>query len=75
MLENLFSRFGKKIKFDNRVLSTFWKPEEMAKSTEEELLALKVGYRAKFFMRIAKQFADKTVDEFVLRKRFRSFTE
>jgi len=68
MLENLFIRFGKKVKFDNKILSTFWEPKEMAKSTEEELRELKVGYRAKYFMKITKQFAERAIDDFALRK-------
>jgi len=68
MLENLFSKFGKKAEFDNKVLSVFWEPKKMAKSTETELRALKVGYRAKFFMKITEQFASGAIDEFALRK-------
>ena len=68
MLENLFNKFGQKVKFDNKIFSIFWEPKEMAKSTEEELKELKVGYRAKFFMKITKQFINKEIDEFVLRK-------
>jgi 3-methyladenine DNA glycosylase/8-oxoguanine DNA glycosylase len=68
MLEKLFDKLGKKVKFDNKVLSTFWSPKDMAKSTEQELRDLKVGYRAKFFMKITEQFANKAIDEFALRK-------
>jgi len=68
MLENLFDRFGGKAKFDGRILSTFWEPEDMAKSTEQELRELKVGYRAKFFTKITKQFVNKEINEFALRK-------
>jgi len=68
MLENLFNRFGRKIEFDGKVLSTFWEPVKMAKVTEQELRDLKVGYRAKFFMRITQQFVNKEIDEFKLRK-------
>jgi len=68
MLENLFGRFGGKVKFDGRILSTFWEPKDMAKSTEQELRELKVGYRAKFFTKITKQFANKEINEFALRK-------
>jgi len=68
MLENLFSRFGKKVKFDNKVLSTFWEPKEMMNSTEQVLRDLKIGYRAKFFLRITEQFANKGINEFDLRK-------
>lgn len=68
MLENLFKKFGKKVKFDGKTLSTFWEPKKMAKSSGQELRDLKVGYRAKFFMEITKQFVNKEIDEFALRK-------
>lgn len=68
MLENLFEKFGKKVRFDNKVLSTFWEPSKMAKSTEQVLRDLKVGYRAKFLMKISEQFANQEINEFVLRE-------
>ena len=68
MLENLFEKFGKKVKFDGKVLSTFWEPKNMANSAEQELRDLKIGYRAKFFMKITKQFMNNEIDEFTLRK-------
>lgn len=67
MLENLFEKFGKKVKFDNKVLSTFWQLNKMMKASEQELRDLKVGYRAKFFMRLTKQFVNKEINEFKLR--------
>jgi len=68
MLENLFNRFDEKVKFDGKILSIFWEPKEMAKSTEQKLREAKVGYRAKFFLKITQQFVNKEVDEFALRK-------
>jgi len=68
MLENLFRKFGKKVKFDNQVLSTFWQPKQIPKSTEQTLRDLKMGYRAKFLMKISQQFANGEIDEFALRK-------
>ncbi|MEE9525882.1 MAG: hypothetical protein V3V78_04730, partial [Candidatus Woesearchaeota archaeon] len=68
MLENLFDKFGKKVKFNGKTLSTFWKPSKMAKSTEQALRDLKLGYRAKFFMKLTKQFVNKEINEFSLRK-------
>jgi 3-methyladenine DNA glycosylase/8-oxoguanine DNA glycosylase len=59
MLENLFNKFSKKVKFDGKILSTFWEPKEMLKVSEKELRDLKVGYRAKFFLKISEQFAKK----------------
>ncbi len=68
MLENLFNKFGKKVKYDRRILSTFWESREMTKATEQELRDLKLGYRAKFFMKITEQFVNKEINEFALRK-------
>ena len=68
MLENLFNKFGKKVKFDNKTLSTFWKPETINKIAEQVLRDLKLGYRAKFLKRISEQFVKKEIDEFEMRK-------
>ncbi|MFQ6087955.1 MAG: hypothetical protein ACE5K0_03520 [Candidatus Methanofastidiosia archaeon] len=68
MLENLFEKFGMKVKFDERILSSFWEPKDMAESTEQEIRGLKVGYRAKFFMKITEQFVNKEFNELTLRK-------
>jgi 3-methyladenine DNA glycosylase/8-oxoguanine DNA glycosylase len=68
MLENLFNKFGNRVKFDGKILSTFWEPKKMAKSSEHELRDLKLGYRAKFFMKLTEQFVDKKINEFELRK-------
>lgn len=68
MLENLFENFGTKVKFGNKVLSIFWEPSKMAKSTEQALRDLKAGYRAKYLMKISKQFANEEIDELSLRK-------
>jgi DNA-3-methyladenine glycosylase II len=68
MLENLFNRFGRKIAFDTKVLSSYWTPEEMAKLSEQELRELKVGYRARFFVKITQQFMNKEINEFALRQ-------
>jgi len=68
MLENLFNKFGKKVKFDNKTLSTFWKPEAINKIAEQVLRDLKLGYRAKFLKRISEQFVKKEIDEFEMRK-------
>ncbi len=67
MLENLFNRFGKKVKFDNQILSTFWESEAIAKAPEQALRDLKLGYRAKFLKKISSQFVNNEIDEFELR--------
>jgi len=68
MLENLFGKFGKKIKFDNKILVTFWEPKAIAKVSEQVLRDLKLGYRAKFLKRISEQFIKGEIDEFKMRK-------
>lgn len=68
MLENLFGRFGRRVSFDGRTLSAFWGPAAVAKSTEEELRALKLGYRAKAIRLISRQFVEGAIDEYVLRR-------
>jgi 3-methyladenine DNA glycosylase/8-oxoguanine DNA glycosylase len=68
MMENLFEKYGQKVKYDGRILSTFWEPEKIARSSEQELRDLKIGYRTKYIMKISEQFAGKEIDEFALRK-------
>jgi 3-methyladenine DNA glycosylase/8-oxoguanine DNA glycosylase len=68
MMENLFSKYGKKIAYDGKVLSTFWEPDKIAGSSEQELRDLKIGYRARYIIKISEQFARGEIDEFSLRK-------
>ncbi len=68
MLENLFGEFGKKIKFDNKTLVTFWEPKAIAKVSEQVLRDLKLGYRTKFLKRISEQFTKGEIDELEMRK-------
>ncbi len=66
MLEALFDRFGRDVRFGGRTFSTFWTPEEMDAS-EEELRALKLGYRAKTILRLTRAFRDGGFEESLLR--------
>ncbi|MBU4369969.1 hypothetical protein KKG58_04410 [Patescibacteria group bacterium] len=68
MLENLFNTYGNKVEYDGHVLSCFWNPGKIAKSTEEKLRELKMGYRAKFLLKLSEQFSRGEVDEYSLRK-------
>lgn len=68
MMENLFNRFGKKLKFNGKTLSASWKPEAIDKVSEQTLRDLKLGYRAKFLKKISSQFAKGKIDEFKMRK-------
>lgn len=67
MLEGMFDRLGRDVRFDGRTLSTFWSPEEMDAS-EAELRALKVGYRAKTFVRLTQTFRGGSLEELALRR-------
>lgn len=68
MMEALFSKYGTKACYDGKELYTFWEPERLHKATEEELRALKVGYRAKNLKKISENFVNNEVDEYKLRK-------
>nr|MDO8099135.1 hypothetical protein [Candidatus Njordarchaeota archaeon] len=68
MMNNLFSAYGSKLRFDDKELSTYWNPEDLNDVTEEELRALKVGYRAKTIKRVSEVFARREIDEMKLRK-------
>lgn len=67
MLENLFRRYGSEVAYDGKQLLAFWPAEAMHETSEEELRALKVGYRAKQLKRQAEVFVAGRLDEFQLR--------
>lgn len=68
MLQALFERYGTLVRFDRRQLYGFWDAPTLAGSTEQELRALKVGYRAKSLLRISETIADGQVDDPALRR-------
>ncbi|MBU0976001.1 MAG: ClbS/DfsB family four-helix bundle protein [Patescibacteria group bacterium] len=67
MMQSLFDRFGKSVKFDNRYFSSFWDPKEILQSSDKELRNLKLGYRAKALLDISRLFANQEIDEVKLR--------
>jgi 3-methyladenine DNA glycosylase/8-oxoguanine DNA glycosylase len=67
MLDNLFRAYGTLLHFDDRALYAFWPPQALDAAPEEDLRALKVGYRAKSLKRIAGQFARGELDDVTLR--------
>jgi 3-methyladenine DNA glycosylase/8-oxoguanine DNA glycosylase len=67
MMEALLDKYGTKVRFDGKELYAFWKPEQLNKASEEELRALKVGYRAKYLKKTSEDFVNGVVDEFKLR--------
>ncbi|MBI5030793.1 MAG: hypothetical protein HZB51_09715 [Chloroflexi bacterium] len=71
MLQALFEHYGMSLAYDDKVLYTFWLPEEIDQSTEDELRALKVGYRAKSIKRVTAAFVNGQIDELALRTQSR----
>ncbi len=67
MMESLFRTYGGRVAFDGAELATFWPPAVLDAAPEEELRALKVGYRARTLKRQAVPFAQGEVDEAALR--------
>jgi 3-methyladenine DNA glycosylase/8-oxoguanine DNA glycosylase len=67
MTEALLGAFGTQVSFDRRTLFAMWTPEELHRVSEQELRALKVGYRAKMIKRLSSAFAAGKVDEYKLR--------
>ena len=67
MMQALFEQYGTVLAFDGKELFCFWPPEVVDRATEEELRALKVGYRAKSIKRVTGAFVRREVDEFELR--------
>lgn len=67
MAENLFAHYGTQLVCEGRTLSAFWTPEAIRQTGEEELRALKLGYRAKTLKRQAACFGPGGLDEGVLR--------
>jgi 3-methyladenine DNA glycosylase/8-oxoguanine DNA glycosylase len=69
MMQALFESYGTLVGYDEKELYCFWKPGIIDRATEEELRALKVGYRAKSIKRVTEAFVRGEVDEFELRNR------
>ncbi len=68
MTKVMLEKYGIKVKFDNRILYYFWQPERIIKISEKELRDLRVGYRAKLFIKTSKSFIKEKIDEFRLRQ-------
>lgn len=67
MMQALFENYGIPLTYDGKNFFCFWEPKVLIKVSEEELRALKVGYRAKSLKRISEPFAKNEIDEFELR--------
>jgi len=71
MFKLLLEKYGTCLEYDGKQLWCFWEPGALHSVTEEELRALKVGYRAKSIKRIDECFLSGSIDEFELRKKDR----
>lgn len=71
MMQTLFEQYGVPLVYNDKVLYSFWLPEEIEQVTEQDLRALKVGYRAKSIQRVTAAFVSNQIDELALRKQSR----
>ena len=67
MMNTLLDAFGTRISFDSKSMYAMWRPEDLSKVSEDDLRALKIGYRARFLKRLSDDFARGTVNELELR--------
>lgn len=67
MFQALLTQYGSVLEYDGKKLSCFWTIGRLQQVSEEELRALKVGYRAKSIKKIDEHFNKGLIDEFDLR--------
>jgi N-glycosylase/DNA lyase len=61
-LEKISTKFGRKIRFDNKEFHLFPEPKKIANATIQEIRNCGVGYRAKFIMDAAKMVESQQID-------------
>jgi len=71
MFKALLESYGKLISFDNKELLCFWSIGDLENVTEQDLRALKVGYRAKSIKKLDEYFSKGLINETELRKKDR----
>ncbi len=71
MMQSLFEKYGTLLEFAGKKLWCFWEPGSLKDVTEDELRALKVGYRAKSIKKNDDYFMRGFVNELELRKKDR----
>ncbi|MBL7156377.1 MAG: hypothetical protein ISS87_02180 [Candidatus Pacebacteria bacterium] len=67
MMQTLFENYGTLLEFDNQKFWCFWEPKILAKTKEQKLRDLKMGYRAKSLIKVSEPFARNEIDELNLR--------
>lgn len=68
MTKVMLEKYGKKLKFAGKEVFIFWQPKDLIKVSEDELRKLKIGYRAKLFIKLSETFVKEKIDELELRK-------
>jgi len=69
MLQALYAHYGVWLTYAGQTLGCFWEPATLlARATEADLRALKVGYRAKSIRRVTEAFVRGEIDEAALRQ-------
>jgi hypothetical protein len=71
MMQALYEHYGTLLEYDGRQFYCSWEAIDLDPVTEDELRALKVGYRAKFILRISRSFSEG-FDEIALRSQPRA---
>lgn len=71
MMQVLFEKYGTLLEFAGKKLWCFWEPGALKDVTEDQLRALKVGYRAKSIKKTDDHFGQGSIDEMKLRKKDR----
>ncbi len=69
MFQALLENYGQLLEYDSKKLWCFWAPGGLKGVSEEDLRALKVGYRAKSIKKIDDTFIQDKIDELKLRKK------
>ncbi len=67
MLQSLFEKYGELLEYGGEKLWCYWESQTLASADEQELRALKVGYRAKSLIKVSKPFAIGEINEIKLR--------
>jgi len=67
MFQALLENYGTLLEFDRKRLLCFWEPGRLKDVSEDDLRALKVGYRARYIKEVDSQFVRGEIDEFQLR--------
>lgn len=69
MMQNLFETCGTLLEFAGEKLWCFWEPKALARTGEQRLRELKMGYRAKSLIKVSEPLASGEIDELELRQK------